>query len=144
MSTVVGIGSDICSLDRIEKLYVRSGYQVLSRFFTKNEALQCTVEGDEVRALAVKIAVKEAVVKAMGGLLDGMRLQEIEVLEVNNEIEVRYRGQVEQWMVSHAVAGTAVHVMFEGAHVIALLMLLDDTNNISYCREALQVSLLTA
>ncbi len=72
-----GIGTDIIEIERIELAISRSGQQFLDRVFTPAEQEYC---GGKVHCLAGRFAAKEAVLKALGTGLRGLRWTNIEVL----------------------------------------------------------------
>lgn len=72
---IVGIGTDLIELDRIEKAC--KNIHFLERVFTKRERELGT---NSIQSLAGNFAVKESVVKAFGTGFRGIEFQEIEVL----------------------------------------------------------------
>jgi holo-[acyl-carrier protein] synthase len=77
---VVGLGIDICSIERIRKvLEGPRGSRFCERVFTDTEQAFCKQRGDAAPAYAARFAAKEALVKALGAPR-GMRWREIEVI----------------------------------------------------------------
>ncbi len=79
---VLSTGVDLIELDRIRKLIERYGERVLQRVFTPAELEYCR---GRVPELAARLAVKEAVAKALGiGLRmmspDGIAWRDVETL----------------------------------------------------------------
>ena len=72
---IVGIGTDLIELDRIEKAC--KNIHFLERVFTERERELGT---NSIQSLAGNFAVKESVVKAFGTGFRGIEFQEIEVL----------------------------------------------------------------
>ncbi|AEF93380.1 Holo-(acyl-carrier-protein) synthase [Desulfotomaculum nigrificans CO-1-SRB] len=72
-----GIGTDIIEIERIELAISRGGQQFLDRVFTPREQEYC---GGKVHCLAGRFAAKEAILKALGTGLRGMRWTDIEIL----------------------------------------------------------------
>jgi len=62
---IIGIGTDICNITRIEGTLEKFGNRFLDRTFTEHERLYC--EGRSVKAAyyAKRFAAKEAVAKAL-------------------------------------------------------------------------------
>ena len=86
---IVGLGSDICNIERIEKVYQRFGKRFLSRCFGERERQELKlIEQDKrgfVASLAKRFAAKESFVKALGsGFNDGIAWAEIEVVHLEN------------------------------------------------------------
>lgn len=65
-NNVLGIGSDIIEIDRIEKLVLRFGDIFLSRIFTKEEQAYCKKHKNSAPRFAGRFAAKEAIAKALG------------------------------------------------------------------------------
>ena len=81
---IVGLGSDICNIERITKAYERFGLRFTQRCFGKKELAELSGLKNEKRkyvsSLAKRFAAKEAFVKALGmGFVQGIAWQEIEV-----------------------------------------------------------------
>lgn len=86
---IIGLGSDICNIERIEKAYRRFGKRFLSRCFGNRELVELkAIESDGKRliaSLAKRFAAKESFVKALGsGFNDGIAWAEIEVVHRAN------------------------------------------------------------
>lgn len=82
---ILGIGTDIVNIERVEKLLEEFGERFEQRMFTAKEIEQANVRGKvgariKASTLAKRIAAKEAFVKAIGcGFSDGIGWKEIEV-----------------------------------------------------------------
>jgi holo-[acyl-carrier protein] synthase len=80
---IVGIGTDIIEVGRIEKLLSKQE-RFKKRIFTQGEIEYCEQKANNVQNYAARFAVKEALLKAIGtGWREGVTFKEIEV--VNNE-----------------------------------------------------------
>lgn len=78
---IVGIGTDIIEIKRIENVIRKYGMRFLERVFTDAERKYCLNHQESARHFAGKFAAKEAVVKALGtGLRHGISWQDIEIL----------------------------------------------------------------
>ena len=83
--SIIGIGSDIVKVNRIERLVQRYDQRFLQRVFTSAEIAYASGKARPALHLAARFAAKEAFVKALGsGLRDGLNWCDIEV--VNNEL----------------------------------------------------------
>ncbi len=83
--TIIGIGSDIVKVSRIEKLVERYDQRFLKRVFTITETNYATSKARPAIHFAARFAAKEAFVKALGsGFRHGLNWPDIEV--VNNEL----------------------------------------------------------
>lgn len=101
---IVGLGSDICNIERIEKAYRRFGQRFLFRCFGKEELSELkNIENDPKRlvaSLAKRFAAKESFVKALGsGFNDGISWAEIEVLhQANGRPVLKISGEAERML----------------------------------------------
>ncbi|MGM0471133.1 MAG: holo-ACP synthase [Bacillota bacterium] len=78
---VRGIGVDIIEVTRIKESWQRFGERFLNRIFTTGEIDYSLQQSSPEIHLAVRFAAKEAVVKALGTGLRGMKWTEIEVIK---------------------------------------------------------------
>lgn len=62
---ILGIGTDICDINRIRSLYERHPERFAKKAFTKAERDKCLSRPDPVPCLAKRFAAKEAVAKAL-------------------------------------------------------------------------------
>lgn len=77
--SIVGVGLDLIDLSRFEILYGGDDPALLDRCFTAQELADAGDGVDRLARLAARFAAKEAVLKVIGGLKDGMALTDIEV-----------------------------------------------------------------
>lgn len=81
---IIGFGTDIVEIKRIEAVYQKQGQRFLDRVFTpaeQNLALSREGAGRMLQTLATRFAVKEACAKALGcGFRGGVEMKEIEVV----------------------------------------------------------------
>ena len=70
---ILGLGSDLCDIRRIEKAIARHGDRFLERVFTDQERAEASRRGEKVRAStdAKRFAAKEAAAKALGTGIQG-------------------------------------------------------------------------
>jgi holo-[acyl-carrier protein] synthase len=64
--SVIGIGLDLCPIDRMRKAVERHGDRFLQRIFTPDECAYAAARGNRFEALAGRFAAKEAASKALG------------------------------------------------------------------------------
>jgi holo-[acyl-carrier protein] synthase len=80
---IVGIGTDIIEVKRIERLLSKQE-RFKERIFTRGEIEYCEPKKNNVQNYTARFAVKEALLKAIGtGWREGVAFKEIEVK--NNE-----------------------------------------------------------
>lgn len=77
---VLGIGTDIIEIARIERSVERFGDAFLERVFTAGEIAYCQRKRNAAESLAARFAAKEAGAKALGtGISRGVSWREFEV-----------------------------------------------------------------
>jgi holo-[acyl-carrier protein] synthase len=77
---VLGLGSDLIEIARIEKSIERFGARFLERVFTPAEIAYCQRKKHAAESFAARFAAKEAGAKALGtGISHGIAWPEIEV-----------------------------------------------------------------
>jgi holo-[acyl-carrier protein] synthase len=77
---IYGIGVDIVSVSRIERVILRWGDRFIRRVFTPAEIDFCHKRSSSFSAFALRFAAKEAFSKAIGlGMRKGLKWREIEV-----------------------------------------------------------------
>ena len=85
MGAIIGIGSDLCDIRRIEKTLSRHGERFIARIFTEGEKKKAESRTEEVRAstYAKRFAAKEACSKALGtGFNQGVYWRDIDVVNL--------------------------------------------------------------
>ncbi len=120
---IIGIGTDIIEIDRIEKA-INNNKNFLSKIFTDNEIELFRKRNMRIEVIAGNFAVKEAISKAIGTGIRGFSLIDIEVLRddlgkpiayLNNNIEKiinrKYRLNVS---ISHNKTSAVAFVILEG------------------------------
>jgi len=76
---IIGIGTDIIEINRIEKVIMRTS-SFLEKSFTYNEIEYFKLKGFKGNVIAGNFAAKEAISKALGTGFRGFGLKDIEVL----------------------------------------------------------------
>lgn len=77
---IIGIGTDITSINRIEKALNRWGWRFKNKIFTEREIEYCESKRFPAPHFAVRFSAKEAFYKALGRYQkSGIRWREIEV-----------------------------------------------------------------
>ncbi len=120
---IIGIGTDIIEIDRIEKA-INNNKNFLSKIFTDNEIELFRERNMRIEVIAGNFAVKEAISKAIGTGIRGFSLIDIEVLRddlgkpiayLNNNVEKiinrKYRLNVS---ISHNKTSAVAFVILEG------------------------------
>ncbi|MBY6188107.1 holo-ACP synthase [Marinobacter hydrocarbonoclasticus] len=77
---IVGLGTDIVEIARIQSQYERLGARFAARILTESERDELARSKEPARLLAKRFAVKEAAAKALGtGIGRGVSFQHIEL-----------------------------------------------------------------
>ena len=77
---IVGIGTDMIEIERIERSVARYGDSFLQRLFTPGEIAYCGRKKNAAESFAARFAAKEAGAKALGtGISRGVAWRELEV-----------------------------------------------------------------
>jgi len=80
---IIGIGSDIIDIRRIERSVERFGQRFLNRVFTDIEREKAQSRRRRIDTYAKRFAAKEACAKALGtGIYRGVTWQQIEVVNI--------------------------------------------------------------
>jgi holo-[acyl-carrier protein] synthase len=80
---ILGIGSDLVDIRRIERVVERHGERFLGRIFTENERARAERRADRVATYAKRFAAKEACAKALGtGLRRGVFWRDMGVVNL--------------------------------------------------------------
>ena len=80
---ILGIGSDLCDIRRIERSLERFGERFTHRVFTEGERARCDRKAARAPSYARRFAAKEACAKALGtGLAGGVFWRDMEVVNL--------------------------------------------------------------
>ena len=83
---VIGLGTDLIEIERIERSVRRFGDAFLRRVFTPGEIAYCMSKKNCAESLAARFAAKEAGAKALGtGISRGVGWREFEVIRQPGE-----------------------------------------------------------
>lgn len=107
---ILGLGTDIVEITRIEAVIARSGDRLARRVLSDSEWAQYQAHQQPVRYLAKRFAVKEAAAKAFGtGIRNGLAFAQFEVFnDPLGKPRLRFHGAAQALAVQLGV--TAVHV----------------------------------
>src|SRR5215218_6719830 len=110
---IVGIGSDLCNIERIEKSLDRWGEKFLNRVFTETERGKAASRPyTRAGTLAKRFAAKEAFSKAVGtGFKRGVYMKDIGVVNApSGAPTLRLTGGAKARLDALAPPGHAIHV----------------------------------
>jgi holo-[acyl-carrier protein] synthase len=83
MSEVVGVGVDLCDVDRVRQALART-HGFADRVYTASEQDYCTRARDPAERFAARFAAKEAVLKALGAGVGACPFSDIEVVRAES------------------------------------------------------------
>ncbi len=121
---IVGLGTDIAEIDRIEKAIGRHGDNFLRRIFTPQEMAYCDRHRNRAERYAARFAAKEAAMKALGtGWRKGVRWLDIEVVRApEGKPTLRLAGRAAEFAKELGVRNISMTITHSGntalAHVI--------------------------
>ena len=92
---IVGIGTDLIEISRIEQSLARFGGRFLARIYTPGEIAYCHAKKQSAESFAARFAAKEAAAKALGtGISRGVHWRELEVTRAPGQRpELRLHGR---------------------------------------------------
>jgi holo-[acyl-carrier protein] synthase len=120
-----GIGVDIVTVSRVEKVYQRFGDRFVKRFLHPQEITQLANRTHAVPFLAKRFAVKEAAVKALGtGERNGVLLRDFYVLhdELGKPL-LQVSGEAKKRSEKLGISAMHVSLSDEGDKVVAFVIL---------------------
>ena len=111
---IVGIGTDLCEVNRIQESMERFGERFLSRVYTDAERAYVERKKNRYERYAARFAAKEAGMKAIGtGWSNGVRWQDFEVANLpSGRPTLRLHGRAAEW----AARLGAQHVLLSLTH----------------------------
>ena len=91
---MIGIGSDLIDIRRIQKTIERFGDRFKNRVFTKSEIEKCEKRNQSFSCFAKIFAAKEAAAKALGtGFRNGVFWKDLEVINLpSGEPTINFHG----------------------------------------------------
>ena len=121
---ILGLGSDIVDIRRIEAAIVRHGERFLDRVFTPVELAKAERRTERIRAatFAKRFAAKEAAAKALGtGISQGVNWLEIEVVrEPGGRPTLSFHGRAADFAQRLGVTRSALSLTHSGSLAICL------------------------
>ena len=108
---ILGIGTDICDIRRIEQSIEKHGERFLKKIFTQGERDYCQKKARPAMSFAKRFAAKEAIAKALAGPeTESLSWQSVEVQNdpsgrpiaiLNGKALERLNSQIESGYVGH-------------------------------------------
>ncbi len=122
---IYGIGVDLVSVSRIERVLRRWGDRFTDRVFTPNEVEFCSKRVSPSHAFALRFAAKEAFSKALGlGMRKGIQWRDIEVFNYpEGKPGLKLHGTSLRICRKEGISGTHLSLSDEGENGMAMVVL---------------------
>lgn len=122
---IIGIGTDIVDITRIEKACQKFGERFISKIFTDQEEKACKDKKEVAHHLAARFAAKEAVLKALGtGISKGIGLKDVEVTRTpGNRPEIILYGRGKEMAESLGVKNIHISISHDADRALAFAVL---------------------
>jgi holo-[acyl-carrier protein] synthase len=124
---ILGLGTDLVAIGRVEKVLSRYRDRFLDRVFTLAERAECLSRARPATHLAARLAAKEAAMKALGtGWGLGVRWQEIEVRSgASAPPTLRLTGIARERAEARGIRQAMVSLSHDGEYAIAIVVATD-------------------
>jgi holo-[acyl-carrier protein] synthase len=120
---IYGIGIDIIKIDRMRSAVERWGRRFLEKVFTEQEIRYCYERSDPYPSLAVRFAVKEALIKAIGSRVF-IPLTDIEVVNsMDGAPIIRAHGKLKYFLMEKSISHCHISISHERDFGIAFVVL---------------------
>lgn len=122
---IIGLGTDIVEISRVEKVLESHGQHFTGRVFTPAEQALAESKKNSVTFYAGRWAAKEAAAKALGcGIGQNCALNEIEILNAPSGAPVlTFSGNAEKSAVAAGVKNIKVSISHETNYAVATVIL---------------------
>jgi holo-[acyl-carrier protein] synthase len=122
---VIGVGTDILSMQRFRDVLDTDGDSFVHRIFTEAERRQASESLDETAFLATRFSGKEAVFKCFG-IHGNVRLSEIEILDgETGQPHVTLSGRLKGIAADKGVRNVQISLSYENDYAIAFAVAQD-------------------
>ncbi len=123
---ILGLGTDLVLVSRVERLLVRHRERFLERVFTAEECADCLGRARPAQHLAARMAAKEAAMKALGsGWGMGVSWQDIEVRAGGGPPTLCLQGAARRHAERLGIRRTLVSLSHEGDYALAVVVASD-------------------
>lgn len=120
---ILGIGIDICPVERITKALERHGDLFADRIFTENERQYAGTGRVSDERLAARFAAKEATIKALGAP-PGLKWKDMEVVKSGDGAPgLRLHGKAAEEISRMGVTRTWISLTHAGGMAVAVVIL---------------------
>jgi holo-[acyl-carrier protein] synthase len=121
---VLGLGTDLIEIERVQASMDRFGERFLDRVFTEGEIAYCMRKKQSAESFAARFAAKEAGAKALGtGISRGVSWKEIEVRrEIGQRPTLHFSGRAQE--LADAIGVRRVQLSLSHSRKLAMAMAL--------------------
>ena len=121
---ILGLGTDICRIERIERYLERYGARFTRRCFTEGEIAYCERYTNNAEQYAARIAAKEAASKALGtGWRQGVAWKQFEVASLpSGKPILRIHGRAAELASQMGVRNVNVSLTHDGGVAVAVVI----------------------
>ena len=121
---ILGVGSDLIDIRRIEKTLARFGDRFVDRVFTAGEVAYCRRKRDFASSFAARFAAKEAAMKALGtGHSRGVFWTGIEVVRRHGPPQLQFHGGAARRFAEMGATGSLLTITHSQELAIAHVLL---------------------
>ncbi|HTO71652.1 MAG TPA: holo-ACP synthase [Myxococcota bacterium] len=121
---IIGGGIDVVEIARVEKAIARRGKRLRARLYTERELADCERRGRPAPHFALRFAVKEAGMKAIGtGWRRGVAWRDFETVETERGLGLELRGRALEIARERGFARAWVGASYTRTHAFAQVVL---------------------
>jgi holo-[acyl-carrier protein] synthase len=122
---IVGLGTDLAEIPRIERSIERFGDRFLERIFTPDEIAYCRRKKSSAESFAARFAAKEAGAKALGtGISFGVGWHDFEVRRApSGKPSLHLTGRAAELAATLRVTGISLSLTHTGTLALAVVVL---------------------
>jgi holo-[acyl-carrier protein] synthase len=126
--TIVGIGVDLVSIDRVQAITQRWQDRFLHRVYSEAERQDCFRRTTPYASLAGRFAAKEAILKALGvGWATGVSWRDVQVMsDAAGRPVARVEGRARSLIQEAGVTAIHISLSHDGGYAVAQAILTND------------------
>jgi holo-[acyl-carrier protein] synthase len=123
-AVIIGGGIDVVEIARVERALARRGARLLERVYTAREIADCSRRGRSGSHFALRFAVKEAGMKAIGtGWRRGVAWRDFETVETEHGLDLEIHGRALELARERGFARAWVGASYTRTHAFAQVVL---------------------
>jgi len=123
-AVIIGGGIDVVEIARVERALARRGERLQRRVYTERELADCTRRGRSAPHFALRFAVKEAGMKAIGtGWRRGVAWRDFETVESERGLSIEIRGRALEIARERGFARAWVGASYTRTHAFAQVVI---------------------